>query len=122
MATTTQAERTEAAWSRYFLAMAAAGEAQALAWEADGAAAALEPYRPEEERAANVEHYRALAVSARKTAARYRSLAVEDGCICGGLGRIGDAPCARCTPDLSPADARGLLAAMNHEIRAEVTP
>jgi hypothetical protein len=119
-APTTQAERTEA--GRYYLAMEAANEAQAKTWEAFASAAAVEPYVAEAVRAANLEHYRRLAVQSRETAAVYRSLAAEDGCICGGLGRIGDAPCARCTPDLSPADAKSLLAAMNHEIRAEVTP
>jgi hypothetical protein len=95
MATTTQAERTEQDWNRYFLAMAAAGEVQAQAWDADGAAAAVEPYRAEAERAANVEHYRGLAASARKTAAQYRTLATDHACVCGGLGRIGDSLC-RC--------------------------
>jgi hypothetical protein len=121
-APTTQETTRRTEEGRYFLAMAAANEAHAQAWEACGAAAAVEPHRAEAVRAANLEHYRRLAVQSRETAAVYRSLAAEDGCICGGLGRIGDAPCARCTPDLSPADAKSLLAAMNHEIRAEVTP
>jgi hypothetical protein len=47
--------------------------------------------------------------------------ALDCGCVCGGSGRMADHPCARCTPDLSPTDASGLLAALGHSMRAEAS-
>jgi hypothetical protein len=68
-------------------------------------------------------HHRGMGTRAAPGAHRCDEInaALDAGCVCGGLGRMADHPCPRCTPDLSPTDASGLLAAMNHSVHAEAS-
>jgi hypothetical protein len=120
-ATTTQ--RTEAAWHRYFTLLAESEEASARHSDLYAEALAASPEPRSEEREDTIETYRTFAQAARDNAAVYRRLAAghESGCICGGLARLADAPCAHCESTHPTAGERALLGAMGHSVHAEVS-
>jgi hypothetical protein len=122
---TTQTQQpTRAQWRVHWLACVAESNARAALCEAAAHRADSDPTTSEAKRAEHVADWRRMAREARATAAEHRAQAAEydDACICSPPGRLADAPCPRCTPDLSPTDASGLLAAMNHSVHAEVAP
>jgi hypothetical protein len=121
-ATTTQ--RNEAAWHRHYTLLAESEEASARKSDLYADALAARPEPQSDERADSVATYRTFAQSARDNAAIYRRLAAghEPECICGGLARLADAPCANCTPLHPTTGERELLSSLGCEIHAEVTP
>jgi hypothetical protein len=125
MAPTTQAERTEG-FAAYCALEAAAAEVEATAYEMKARAAMGEPNKSAEQKSVRAEWCSRQAADCRATADEWRQLIAGDSIrcgLCGDRARLSnDHPCPRCQPDLTQADAASLLAAMNHEIRAEVTP
>jgi hypothetical protein len=117
MATTTQ-ETTRRTEAGYLFARAAYYEALAVSYEAAAAKFDADPQCSEATREDMTSYYRAMAVTKREQAAADRANAAGAACLaCGGTGRYADHPCPKCEPDLSPADARGLLAALGCEVR-----
>jgi hypothetical protein len=120
---TTQQTTREQLWVRYLRLNAMASDAMADAYEAEKVAAKNDPTMTPDRLEARLAHLDDIIASWRRMAESGRKNADDEeaeGCVCGGTGRMADHPCARCTPDLSPTDASGLLAAMNHEVHAEV--
>jgi hypothetical protein len=121
---TTQQTTREQLWVRYLRLNAMASDAMADAYEAEKVAAKNDPTMTPDRLEARLAHLDDIIASWRRMAESGRKNADDEeaeGCVCGGTGRMADHPCARCTPDLSPTDASGLLAAMKHSIHEEAS-